>query len=273
MRVLDLFSGIGGFSLGLERAGMRTVGFCEISEFCHRIIASHWPSTPIAGDITQRQFSPGEADVICGGFPCQDISYAGKRAGIAGKRSGLFWEMFRAVRLVRPRFVLVENVAALSTDGMDVVLGSMATERYDAEWDCISASDVGAPHGRPRIWIAFADADREQRALGGDTRLRWWERKPQENAQAGSDPDRSRQLQPFGLFGYVRRWIADGAPGSFWERDWQSKFEALRGMDDGVPTRLDRHRDSRAVGALGNAVLPQIPEGIGRAIMKTREAT
>jgi DNA (cytosine-5)-methyltransferase 1 len=265
MRVLDLFSGIGGFSLGLERAGFRTVAFCEIDAHCQAILREHWPDVPILGDVRADTFP--DADVICGGFPCQDISYAGRRAGLSGERSGLFWEMLRAVRLVRPRHVIVENVAALSTDGMDEVLGAMARERYDAEWDCISANDCKAPHGRPRCWIAFTDAHRFEREAREREGIRRRVGQPEENASTGADAHCPRQLQPFGLFGYVWRRIADGATRAFWECDWQTKFETLRGMDDGVPTRLDRSRDSRSVARLGNAVLPIIPQLIGEALM------
>lgn len=133
MKVLDLFSGIGGFSLGLERAGpFETVGFVEIDPVCQAVLAKHWPHVPCSPDIRSREFVRGEADVIVGGFPCQDISYAGKRAGLAGERSGLFWEMVRAIRVVRPRVALVENVAALLTGGMGVVASrgsSMSSRR------------------------------------------------------------------------------------------------------------------------------------------------
>src|SRR3954470_19482651 len=96
MNVLDLFSGIGGFSLGLERAGMRTVAFCEIDPFCRTVLAKHWPAVPIFPDVTQlRGADVGAVDVICGGFPCQDISVAGRRAGIEGERSGLWSEYAR----------------------------------------------------------------------------------------------------------------------------------------------------------------------------------
>ncbi len=103
LNVLDLFSGIGGFSLGLERTGgFRTVAFCEIERFARAVLAKHWPDVPCHGDITTREFIEGEADVICGGFPCQDISLAGAGAGLAGERSGLWRELLRAIRVVRP---------------------------------------------------------------------------------------------------------------------------------------------------------------------------
>ena len=158
MRVLDLFSGIGGFSLGLERAGMRTVAFCEIEEYPRQVLAKHWPNVPIYDDVrtldadTLRRDGIA-VDVICGGFPCQDVSFAGKRAGLEGARSGLWGEYRRLIGELRPRFVIVENVPGLLSLGMGTVLGDLAALGYDATWDCIPASAVGAPHRRDRIWI------------------------------------------------------------------------------------------------------------------------
>lgn len=274
LRVLDLFSGIGGFSLGLERTGgFKTVAFCEIDPTCQAILAKHWPDVPCSPDITAREFVRGEADIIAGGFPCQDISYAGTRAGLSGSRSGLFWEMVRAIRVVRPRYALVENVAALLTGGMGDVLGSMAADGYDAEWDCVSASDAGAPHGRPRIWIAFADAYGEQRPRGRHSPLRWWEWSAEETAQAGADANGQRQLEPPRLLGDIWRWLVHGAARTVWSDHWQAKFEALRGMDDGIPSRLDRSREAAAIPPLGNTVIPQIPEAWGRAILASHSLT
>ena len=268
MRVLDLFSGIGGFSLGLERAGMKTVRFVEKDPFCQRVLAKHWLGVPCDDDVVTAQYTEGEADVVVGGFPCQDISYAGKRAGLTGERSGLFWEMVRAIRVVRPKYALMENVAALLGGGMGVVVGTMAADGYDAEWDCISASDVGAPHGRPRVWITFADAYREQRAEGSHSPFRWWEWGAQETAEAPADGDGKRKLEPPRLLGDIWRRLVHGASRAFWVDHWEAKFEALRGMDDGVPTRLDRAREAACASPLGNAVVPQIPEIIGRAILQ-----
>lgn len=158
MDVLDLFSGIGGFSLGLERAGMRTVAFCEIEPFQRRVLAKHWPGIPIYEDVRTLTADRLRADgiipdVICGGFPCQDISTAGKGAGIEGERSGLWSHYARLIGEIRPLYVIVENVAALLGRGLDRVLGDLAALGYDAEWHCIPASAVGAPHRRDRIWI------------------------------------------------------------------------------------------------------------------------
>ena len=138
LKVLDLFSGIGGFSLGLQATNeFETIAFCEIDPFCQKVLKKHWPNVPIFDDITKLGEGElnglGKVDVICGGFPCQDISCAGKGAGIHAARSGLWWEMLRIIRLVRPRYVLVENVAALLNRGLDEVLGSLAESGYDAE--------------------------------------------------------------------------------------------------------------------------------------------
>jgi DNA (cytosine-5)-methyltransferase 1 len=159
LRVLDLFSGIGGFSLGLERTGgFETVAFCEIEAFPRKVLAKHWPDVPCYDDVrtltAERLAADGIAvDVICGGFPCQDISTAGKGAGLAGERSGLFYQIARLVGELAPRYVILENVAALLGRGLADVLGALASLGYDAEWHCIPASYLGAPHRRDRIWI------------------------------------------------------------------------------------------------------------------------
>ncbi len=152
MRIGSLFSGIGGLELGIERAGVgHTVWQVEIDPFCREVLAQHWPAAERFEDVTRFEGRP--ADLICGGFPCQDISSAGKRAGIDGERSALWREFARIIGLVLPRFVVVENVAALLTRGMGAVLGDLATLGYDAIWDCVPAQAVGAPHRRDRIFV------------------------------------------------------------------------------------------------------------------------
>lgn len=239
LRVLDLFSGIGGFSLGLERTGgFKTVAFCEIDPFCRRVLAKHWPGVPNLGDITKADFDA--ADVITAGFPCQDLSYAGNGSGLAGARSGLFWEAMRAIRVVRPIYVLLENVAALLDRGMGVVVGALASSRYDAEWDCIPAAAVGAPQRRDRVFIvAYPD----RKGPSGE---------PQRDifSQARLTPPRRRHVDGLDL--------ADDGP-------WASRPDVLR-VDYGLPGVVDR------LGALGNAVVPQIPELIGRSILTARSS-
>jgi DNA (cytosine-5)-methyltransferase 1 len=268
LRVLDLFSGIGGFSLGLERAGgFKTVSFCEINSFARQVLAKQWPDVPCHDDITTREFQEGEADVIVGGFPCQDVSLAGKRAGISGERSGLYREMVRAIRVVRPRYAIMENVANLLADGMGPVLGDLASDGYDAEWDCISASDVGAPHGRNRIWIIITDPNKFERSQRGNASAGWWLWSESQIEEA-HDTNGSWKLQPPRLLGNIRRWIDNAANSrAWWPCDWKTKFEAFRRMDDGFPDGLDRSINAGGIRTLGNALLPQIPELIGRAIM------
>ncbi|MDE2105551.1 MAG: DNA cytosine methyltransferase [Patescibacteria group bacterium] len=163
MRVLDLFSGIGGFSLGLEAAGMTTVAFCEREPFCRAVLKKHWPDIPCHDDVTTldgKQYN-GTIDVIAGGFPCQDISLAGKGAGLAGERSSLWFEYLRIIKEAQPRYAIIENVSALRSRGLEEVLRSLAEIGYDAEWHCIPASAVGAPHRRDRVWVvAYPQGER-----------------------------------------------------------------------------------------------------------------
>lgn len=262
-----MFSGIGGFSLGLERAGFRTVRFIEQNKFCQAVLAKHWPEVPCDEDVITAEFADGEADIIVGGFPCQDVSRAGKRAGITGERSGLYREMVRAIRVVRPRHAIMENVAELLGDGLDVVLGDLAEIGYDAEWDCISAGDLGAPHGRDRVWIVAADANERERAPGWHTGAGRRIGFAQETGTPGN-ANSSWQLQPPRLLGHIRRRIADAdGARAWWACDWKTKFEALRRMDDGIFSRLDRSANAAAIRALGNSLVPLIPELIGQAIM------
>jgi DNA (cytosine-5)-methyltransferase 1 len=232
LRVLSLFAGIGGFDLGLERTGgFETVAFCEIEPFAVRVLNKHWPKVPVYGDVRELTGAKLAADgigvdVICGGFPCQDISEAKQDAlGLDGERSGLWREFARLIGEVRPRIVIVENVSALLGRGLGRVLGDLASLRYDAEWHCIQAADVGAQHIRDRVWIvAVADTQ-------GERSLQRW------GQQLAADGEGQRKVcQRF------------------------DQPEPLR-MAHGIPDRTHRLK------ALGNAVVPQIPELIGRAIL------
>ena len=270
LRVLDLFSGIGGFSLGLERTGgFETVAFCEINPFARRVLAKHWPKVPCYDDVRTVNASGLDADgvarpdVICGGFPCQDISLAGAGAGLAGERSGLWSEIARLTGELRPRYVLVENVAALLGRGLDAVLGDLAALGYDAEWHCIPASAVGAPHRRDRIWIvAYPNAAERWPHSASRGRMARANAIPQGQESAGrfgaggeAVANTSRQLLDWS-------W-ATGAEGRTKPSNggWWSAEPDVGRMAHGVPARVDRLR------SLGNAVVPQIPEMIGRAIL------
>jgi len=234
LNVLSLFAGIGGLELGLERAGMTTVGQVEINPFCQQVLAQHWPGVPRHDDVRTAvqwwQSEPRPAvDVVCGGFPCQDISNAGGRAGITGARSGLWREMAETVCAVRPSFVLVENVAVLASRGLDVVLGDLAQLGFDAEWGVVSACSVGAPHMRKRLFILAHPP-------GFGREWRWGDRpNPQDVEPQGRGPEH-------------------GGP-------WSVEPRPV-GVAYGVPSRVDR------LHALGNAVVPQVAELIGRQLMQ-----
>jgi len=266
MNVLDLFSGIGGFSLGLERAGMRTVAFCEIDPFCRRVLAKHWPGVPCFNDVrsltAERLAADGiSVDAICGGFPCQDISWAGNGDGIEGDRSGLWKEYARIIGELRPRFVAVENVTALLSRGLGVVLGDLAALGYDAEWQDVSAEDIGAPHPRSRVWIVAYPSGQGLEGL-------WCSRRIEaEIADACRVNDAANaafiaRLHRMGKRG-LRTVIDGGVERPSWAgQQWPETQPLLYRVDDGLPDRVDR------TSALGNAVVPQIPEIIGRAIMR-----
>lgn len=156
LKILDTFAGIGGFSYAAEKiiGGFETTQFIEIEPYCQKVLKKHWPEVPIHDDIKTFTARPFQFDVITGGFPCQDISTAGRGKGITQEtRSGLFYELIRVIRMVRPKFVILENVAAILNNGMDIVLGELSEAGYDAEWAVISASSLGACHQRSRWWL------------------------------------------------------------------------------------------------------------------------
>jgi len=168
LKVLDLFSGIGMFSYGLEKTGLyETVAFCEWDEGCREVLKKHWPETYCYKDIKQLEWHDGylysedcgvasftDVDMICGGFPCQDISQANQRAeGISGERSGHWKHYWRLINEIKPKVAIIENVSALLRRGIDVVLHDLHEIGYDAEWHCIPASALGACHQRDRVWI------------------------------------------------------------------------------------------------------------------------
>jgi DNA (cytosine-5)-methyltransferase 1 len=160
MKVLDLFSGIGGFSLGLERAGMETIAFCEIEPFCREVLKKHWPSVPIYKDIRELKGGKIEADVICGGYPCQPFSVAGNRRGEEDDRH-LWPEMLRIIKEVRPSWVICENVYGHVSMGLDEVLSDLATEGYATKVFTIPACGLDAPHRRNRVWIVANSTSRK----------------------------------------------------------------------------------------------------------------
>lgn len=237
MNVLSLFSGIGGLELGLERAGMTTVGQVEIDPYCRRVLAKHWPEVPKHDDVrTAVEWWLGgdtrpTVDLVCGGFPCQPVSSAGLKRAQADHR--WLWPAFAGViRALRPRHVLVENVTGLFArgGGMGDVLGDLATLGYDTEWDCIPAAFVGAPHIRARVFVV-------------------------------AHPGHSRQLHQPRIYRRIRRRLGNGGASTLPnDTHWAAEPDVAR-MVHGVPKGVDRRR------VLGNAVVPQVAEHIGHLIL------
>jgi DNA (cytosine-5)-methyltransferase 1 len=226
LRLLDTFSGIGGFSLAARwLGGYETVQFVECEPFCRRVLRQHWPNVPISNDICTFKPKKHSADVIAGGFPCQDISFAGKQKGInQGTRSGLFHELLRVIRAVEPKYVVLENVAAIRSNGIETVLSELAQAGYDAEWACIRASDVGAIHKRDRWWlVAYSISNRSKRDLQQEV--------PWQSAL--------QRVESVRGFADLRNGPALSTP------------RLLRGTD-GLPNKLDR------LHAIGNSVVPHV---------------
>jgi DNA (cytosine-5)-methyltransferase 1 len=292
----SLFTGIGGFELAAEWMGWRAVFHAEIDPYCTALLAERFSGIPNLGDVARIDWlGVPRPDILVGGFPCQDISYAGRGAGLAGARSGLWYEYARAVRELGPRYAVVENVAALATRGIDQVLGTLADLGYDAEWQMYGAANVGAPHNRQRWWILAYPSGRRSavRDPGGGG----CNREPRRGAGAesadgctdipnGQRERLERQLEGGPTSGSVDR-PSDGRN----PPEWAAQPE-VGGMVDGVSPRLDRvfdvrewaaewegvpriargvtHRSHRIRG-LGNAVVPACVVPIYRRIIEMEE--
>ena len=295
MNFLDLFSGIGGFRLGAKWAGLefKNEFHSDIEEFPNKVYAKHFPNSIQLGDIRninghglKKEY--GSDWITTGGFPCQDISIAGKGAGLSGSRSGLWFEMQRIISELQPRYAIMENVPALTFRGLDRVLGSLADIGYDAEWTVISARDIGASHLRKRIWIvAYTNqngfnANSKPGSLGTSIYQQstrpidahqtrridsisstennvpnpheiGWEVWPG-NQDGGKESERGRQT-----IGSKNRSISEMFQAYNGHLQWQRTFEPeFVRVVDGIPNQLDR------IGSCGNSIVPQIAELIFR---------
>jgi DNA (cytosine-5)-methyltransferase 1 len=205
LTVGSLFSGIGGLDFGLERAGMKVKWQVEIDDYARRVLRKHWPDVRLYSDVREVGAHNLESvDVLCGGFPCTNISNAGKREGIDGPQSGLWKEFARIIEEIRPRFVLIENVAVLRSRGLQRVLQDLTARGYDAEWDCIPAAALGAPHRRDRIFVvAYARVTNAERLVLRDESGRSSGANGEDTPEFGNDgaegfaanPDRERFSQ------------------------------------------------------------------------------
>ncbi|WP_126595402.1 DNA cytosine methyltransferase [Dictyobacter aurantiacus] len=248
LTVGSLFSGIGGLDLGLERTGRFQIAWqVEINEYCQQVLAKHWPNTPRYGDVRRIGVDNlSSVNLLCGGFPCQDISISNtyKPQGIQGPRSGLWSEFSRLIRELRPQYVLVENVSKLLDRGMGQVLADLASCGYDAEWQCVPAAAVGAPHVRDRIFI-----------LAYPSSFQWQQILRTPNCQQGSSNamgwTKKKRCTSWESFELAPRYCLAGL--------WSPQSRVQR-VSDGVPHRMDRLK------CLGNAVVPQVAEYIGYCI-------
>jgi DNA (cytosine-5)-methyltransferase 1 len=232
----SLFAGIGGFDLGFERAGMVCKWQVEIDDYATKVLEKHWPQVHRERDIRQcGRHNLEPVDVICGGFPCQDISYAGLGAGLDGERSGLFFEAIRVVRELRPRIVVLENVAALLTRGLDRVLGTLAEIGFDAEWESLPASAFGLYHERDRVFVV-AYSPGAVSSVFGQTRSEW---RSQIKSRRLASSASARRMERAGD-------RLEGEPN-------------VACLVHGFPDGLGR--------GLGNCVVPQVAEWIGKRIV------
>lgn len=241
LTVGSLFSGIGGIDLGLERAGMTVKWQCEIDPFCSQVLAKHWPAVPNLGDVTAVDWEGVErVDLICGGYPCQPFSYAGQRGGVDDERH--LWPYMRdALCSLRPRFVLIENVAGHLSLGFDRVLADLAGLGFDAEWEVVPACAVGASHSRARLFVvAYPAGSHVSGALSRRARKAARDFGGPESRGSGSGESRPG------------RWLPE---------------PAMDRMANGAPRSVVR----APLEALGNAVVAQVAELVGAQLLASLE--
>jgi DNA (cytosine-5)-methyltransferase 1 len=275
LNILDLFSGIGGFSLGLEKTeGFKTVAFCEIDKDAQKVLRKHWPETPVFGDISKlNSFGLYERindkiDIIAGGFPCQDISVGGRKKGFKDvngntTRSGLWFEYLRIIRELQPRWVIIENVGRLVGNGLEVVLGGLSESGYDAEWHTIEATHTGLPHRRERCYIIA-----HSRSLGlyeyfGKKRCLQTDQE-WESAET-YDQGKERISKSFQICPILSARDFDRFRSS--NPDTGAALPDIRRVTNGIPKGLHEADRKRRIKQLGNSIVPFIAEVIGGRIL------
>lgn len=291
IRIGSAFSGIGGFEVGLEKSipNSKTVWQIEQDPFCQKILQKHWPDAKRYDDVRKvgaHNLEP--VDIFCAGFPCQDISVAGKGEGLDGEKSGLWWECFRLISELRFPIIVLENVAAITFRGGREVVGSLTSIGYDTEWQVISARMFGAPHIRRRWFLVGHASNAYNRSKTPKVQAgrsehvvcntRGWSHASNPNSQSKSNGSRfsqtlertssntnsertqiqiEREQSSVSLFG------SNGKKNSnnYWREN--APESPICRVDDGIPNRVDRLR------ALGNAIVPQCSEYIGRCIVES----
>lgn len=267
LQVLDLFSGIGGFSKGLDKAGMETTAFCEIDPSCNAVLKKHWPSKPIFrnvetlkwGLIKDEQMKTEieglhddqmeyiialNIDLICGGYPCTGHSVAGKKKGFENDKSALWRQYHRLAGEIKPRYCIIENSPNLRSTGLAELLKAFHEIGYNAEFSIISGYSIGAPHQRERLYIVFWRAD-----IPYPNPFRYWAADPAQ-AESAQGWWAKRRFKRDPVFKKITQIVS---------RVWE--------LVDGLSKGLVESEEYK-IAMLGNAVLPQIPELIGRAIVE-----
>tara|TARA_A100000172_G_C3040736_1_gene110347 strand:- start:936 stop:1859 length:924 start_codon:yes stop_codon:yes gene_type:complete len=295
VRLLDLFSGIGGFSLAASWVWgdeLDIVGFCEIDKYCHKVLNKNFPGVPIYKDITTldgNQFK--NIDIITGGFPCQDISIAGRGKSLINEetgettRSGLWFEMLRVISEVRPRYALIENVPMLTVRGGVRVIADLTEIGYDASWTIVSAADVGAWHNRKRIWIVahsqeISDSERKSSYNFTDSRSNTKIIKSQRQKQRTRSIDGISCKENVSDSNKKRSQRMEQEPQKIRRSDKQTGFQSrarsgswwhtepeLGRVANGIPNRVDRLK------GLGNAIVPQCAYEIFKYIARKNAKT
>ena len=268
LTVGSLFSGIGGLDLGLERAGMRVIWQSEIEPYACRVLKKHWPEVVNHGNIKEIDWTKIERpDVICGGYPCQPFSTAGKRRGEEDSRHLWPW-VKQAISELRPRYAILENVRGhLSMGGLSVI-AELAAIGYDAEWRVISAASVGANHRRDRIFILAYPSCERLETEGPELKTSGALGSYQDSGQSLAYTDceglegrsglqkGSKEHGRFNIFGSGPEWHKEWSGWTWWESEPE-----LGRVAYGVPARVDRLK------GLGNAVVPQVAEVVGRLVV------
>lgn len=243
MKHLDMFSGIGGFTLASQWAGIETIGFSEIDKFCCKVLKKHWPHITNYGDIRDINQLP-HVDLMTGGFPCQPFSSAGKRKGKDDERY-LWPQFYRAIQLSKPTWIIIENVKGAIELALETICVDLENEGYEIQPFLIPACAAGAPHRRERLWIvAHSNSQRH------DIRISDWEER---HLQKNTKWDMA-QIQSEWEELITESWKTLPA-------EWGLHYNStINGMDDGIPNRLDRGK------SLGNSIVPQIAFPILRCI-------
>jgi len=297
VKIGSLFAGVGGFELGIERAipNSETIWQVEQNPFCQSILSKHWPKAKIYNDVRDIKINNVDpVDVLLGGFPCQDISTAGKQKGVNdGEKSSLWWEMWRIIGDIRPRVVIMENVANIIRLGGSDVVGSLTQIGYDCEWTVISAQQFGAPHVRER-WFCVAYSSGQRHQTSQDQSIRFESQRQgirskspsgaisksipnTHGAFAGELTQLSRRLEasqnPQNGTSFGSPFMSsdgDHSRGGHWSRCKDKPI--LCGVDDGVSDWMDRttkREHNKRLQALGNAIVPQCSQWVGEQVLKS----